>query len=113
MVAISGMEIWKSESSSSRKASNSSSERSISSIRSTGGVASSLSMASSSGRRSRNSELKISRSAARRSSPSHQPDVEKLAGIVPLVDGMRQVDALVALEAGQPRAKDLGHDLGR
>src|SRR5436309_787725 len=44
---------------------------------------------------------------------AHQPDVEKLAGIVPLVDGMRQVDALVALEADQPRAKDLGHDLGR
>ena len=26
---------------------------------------------------------------------------------------MRQVDAFVALEADQPRAKDLGHDLGR
>jgi hypothetical protein len=52
-VPISGIVIWKSESTSSRNASNSSSARSISSIRSTTG--SSLSIASSSGRRMRNS----------------------------------------------------------
>ena len=53
MVPISGIVTWKSESSSSRKASNSSSARSTSSISSTGGTWSSLSIASSSGRRSR------------------------------------------------------------
>ena len=41
-----------------------------------------------------------------------QADVEKLAGIVPLVDRVGQVDALVALEADEARAQDVGHHLG-
>ena len=60
IVPSSGIVIWKSESTSSRNASNSSSARSISSIRSTTG--SSVSIASSSGRRIRNSGPKSSSS---------------------------------------------------
>ena len=56
-VPSSGMETWKSDSSSSRKASNSSSARSISSISSTGGLA--RLMAASSGRSSRYFSEKI------------------------------------------------------
>ena len=37
----------------------------------------------------------------------------QLPRVVPLVDRVREVDALVALEADQPRAQHLGHDLGR
>src|SRR5437667_5465142 len=39
--------------------------------------------------------------------------MQQLPRIVPLVDRVREVDALVALEADQPRAQHLGHDLGR
>ena len=60
IVPSSGIVIWKSESTSSRNASNSSSARSISSISSTTG--SSLSIASSSGRRIRYSGPKSSSS---------------------------------------------------
>ena len=93
--------IWKSESTSSRKASNSSSARSISSIRSTTG--SSVSIASSSGRRIRNSGPKSS--SSRDGSLLRGADVEQLARVVPLVDGVRDVEALVALQADQPRAR--------
>src|SRR5207247_2920100 len=44
---------------------------------------------------------------------AHQPDVQQLARVVPLVDGVREVDPLVALEADEPRAQHLGHHLGR
>ena len=44
---------------------------------------------------------------------AHEPDVQELARIVPLVDGVRQVDSFVALEPDQPRAQHIGHDLGR
>ena len=41
------------------------------------------------------------------------PQVQQLAGVVPLVDGLGHVDALVALQAQQlaagPRREDLGH----
>ena len=57
MVPSSGIETWKSDSSSSRNASNSSSARSISSISSTGGVA--RRMAASRGRSSRYFSEKI------------------------------------------------------
>src|SRR5258708_653942 len=42
---------------------------------------------------------------------THQPDVQELPRIIPLVDRMRQVDAFVALEADEPRAQHVGHDL--
>jgi hypothetical protein len=42
-----------------------------------------------------------------------RPEVEELAGVVPLVDGLGGVDALVALEpeefAARPPGQDLGH----
>src|SRR3954449_13153089 len=53
MVPISGIVTWKSDSSSSRNASNSSSARSISSIRRTGGGSSALSIPSGNGGRPR------------------------------------------------------------
>src|SRR2546425_5620008 len=39
--------------------------------------------------------------------------MQQLPRIVPLVDRVREVDALVALEADQARAQHLGHDFGR
>ena len=39
-------------------------------------------------------------------------DVEQLPGVVPVVEGVRDVDALVALEADQAGAEDVGHHLG-
>ena len=109
IVPISGIVIWKSESTSSRKASNSSSARSISSISST--TCSGLSTASSSGRPDQ--ELGPEQLLL-----AHRPflrgaDVQELARVVPLVDGVRDVEALVALEADQPRAEHAGERLGR
>ncbi len=40
------------------------------------------------------------------------PQVQELAGVVPLVDGLGDVDALVALEADQLAAGPAGQDLG-
>jgi hypothetical protein len=42
-----------------------------------------------------------------------QPDAQELAGIVPLVEGLGGVDALVALEADQRRVEHRGERLGR
>ena len=67
MVPSSGIETWKSDSSSSKNASNSSSARSISSISSTGGVARRI--AASSGRSSRYFSEKIWSSMASALSP--------------------------------------------
>ena len=44
---------------------------------------------------------------------AEEPDVEQLAGVVPLVGRVCEVDALVALEADQAGAEHVGHDLGR
>ena len=41
-----------------------------------------------------------------------QPDLEHLARVVPLVDGGVDVEALVALEADEPRAEGRREDLG-
>src|SRR6202035_3523154 len=38
---------------------------------------------------------------------------QKLPRVVPLIDGVSQVDALVALEADQPRAQHVSHHLCR
>ena len=102
IVPSSGIVIWKSESTSSRNASNSSSARSISSMRSTTG--SSESIASSSGRRIRNSGPKSS--SSRDGALLRGADVQELARVVPLVDGVRDVEPLVALQPDQSRAED-------
>src|SRR5487761_346877 len=44
---------------------------------------------------------------------AQQADVQKLARIIPFVDGVGEVDALVALQADQAGAQHIGHDLGR
>src|SRR5450759_957327 len=44
---------------------------------------------------------------------AQKADVEQLARIVPLIDRVRQVDALVALEADEAGTQHVGHDLGR
>jgi hypothetical protein len=41
-----------------------------------------------------------------------RPDVEELAGVVPLVERLVDVYALVALEAYEGRIEDTGEDLG-
>ena len=100
MVPSSGIETWKSDSSSSRNASNSSSARSISSISSTGGL--SRRIAASSGRSSRYFSEKIwsSISSAFRRRDGAWID-EQLALVVPLVERGRLVEPLVALQADQ------------
>ena len=108
MVPSSGIDTWKSESTSSRSASVSISTRSTSSISSTTG--SSARIASSSGRVSRNGSEKMSASTT-----SHDGlvltvglDPQQLLLVVPLVERLGLVEALVALEpdqagAGAPR----------
>ena len=111
IVPSSGIVIAKSARNSSRNASNSSSARSISSISSTAGPPS-CSSASSSGRRSRNSRPE---QLARRRARLGGADREQLALVVPVVDRVVEVDALVALQAdqlgarrGRQRARHLG-----
>src|SRR5262249_33048024 len=41
-----------------------------------------------------------------------QPDLQHLTRVVPLVDGVVDVEALIALEPDQPRAEDVGEHLG-
>ena len=41
-----------------------------------------------------------------------QPDVKHLAGVVPIVDGVMDIQPLVALEADQCRAEQVRHRLG-
>ena len=111
-----------SASSSSRNASNSSSARSISSMSSTGGGPSAgVYSGRSSGRRTRNRSSYSSPSrasapvAAARPGGLGRPQVQQLAGVVPLVKRLGGVDALVALEADQPAAGPGGQrpgDLG-
>ena len=109
IVPISGIVIWKSESTSSRNASNSSSARSISSISKT----------TFSGRLDRleqrppDEELRPEQLLLRHRAFLCRADVEQLARVVPLVDGVRDVEALVALKPDQPRAEDARECLGR
>ena len=112
MVPISGMVIWKSDSSSSRKASNSSSARSISSMSST--ARSPARTASSSGRSSRNfGPNSLSTASSSSSCRSDSARIcEHLPGVVPLVERLVGVDALVALQPDQPPAEHRGEDLG-
>ena len=73
-------------------------------------------MASSSGRVSRNSSEKMSSSIssqrARRLAPLGL-DAQQLLLVVPLVERLGLVEALVALEADEPGAGHLGHRLGQ
>ena len=108
MVPSSGIVTWKSTSTSSRKASNASSVRSSSSISSTGGAGRSGSSACSSGRLIRKRSEKMScssRVAVELACGFGQPDRDHLRGVVPLVDGGGDVEALVALQPDQPAAR--------
>ena len=101
MTPGSGIEIWKSERTSSSIASNSWSVLSISSISRT--TASSALIASSRGRSRRNSSPKMSPRVA-----SHEAltvaarfglDPEQLLAVVPLIERLRLIESLVALQA--------------
>jgi hypothetical protein len=41
-----------------------------------------------------------------------RPDVQHLTGVIPLVEGLVGVDALVTLQPDQPPAENRRHDLG-
>ena len=101
IVPSSGIVTAKSDRNSSRNASNSSSARSISSISSTTGRSPSASSASSSGRRSRNRSENSSPSST---PPSAARSASSCRGVVPVVDGVVQVDPLVALQPDQASA---------
>ena len=107
----SGIVIWKSDSSSSSIASNSWSVLSISSISSTTGCSEAIAV--SSGRASRNSSPKMS------SWTSSQPvsvglglDPQQLLAVVPLVQRLGLVEALVALQPHELAAEVGGERLG-
>ena len=73
-------------------------------------------MASSSGRVSRNSSEKMSSSIVGPVVPSRLAlglDAQQLLLVVPLVERLGLVEALVALQADQPGAGHLGHRLGQ
>ena len=108
-VPISGIVIWKSESTSSRNASNSSSARSISSIRRTT-FSCRLDRLE---QRPPDEELRPEQLLLGHRAFLRRADVEQLARVVPLVDGVRDVEALVALEPDQPRAEDARQRLRR
>jgi hypothetical protein len=108
IVPISGMVIWKSERTSSRKASNSSSARSISSMsRTTGPVGVDRVEQRAADEELGAEELLLVHRALLRGA-----DVQELAGVVPLVDGVRDVQALVALQADQAGARGPRERLG-
>src|SRR6202050_3709403 len=103
-VPISGMVIWKSASTSSRKASNASSVRSISSISSTGAPAASPSSACNSGRLIKKRSETTSgpdRAAILPAAGLGAADRDHLRGVIPLVDGGRHIEALVTLQADE------------
>ena len=107
IVPISGTVTWKSDRISSRYASNSSSARSISSMSRTGAIA--VGRLERLEQRPADQEVgpedvvrgRVLGLAAR----LEQPDLEHLARVVPLVDGRVDVEALVALEPDQRRAR--------
>ena len=115
IVPSSGIETWYSERISSISASVSSSTRSTSSMSSTTGSVAEI--ASSSGRVSRNSSAKMSSSRWCHSSApvalgSAGLDAQQLLAVVPLVEGLRLVESLVALQSDEPRADRVGDRLG-
>ena len=111
MVPSSGTLTWKSDSSSSRKASNSSSALSISSISSTtrrGAV-----MARSSGRSSRYSREKTCLRDLLPARPccAIRLDAQELLLVVPLVERLGLVEPFVALQADEVGVQHLGQHL--
>ena len=94
-------------------ASNSASARSISSSSSTAGRGPGCSIACSSGRRSRYSAPNRSVLASVDVARLGQPDAQQLARVVPLVERLAGVDALVALQPVQRRVQHAGQRLGR
>ena len=113
IVPSSGIDTWKSDSTSSSSASVSISTRSTSSMRSTTG--SSERIASSNGRVRRNGSLKMSDSTSAQLGLVLAVDLDpqELLLVVPLVERLGLVEALVALEPDQPRAGDGGDRLGQ
>ena len=113
IVPISGIVIWKSESSSSRKLSNSSSARSISSISRTGTP---LVLLDGLQQRPRHQELAAVEVALHlgpsRAAGLQHAEVEDLPGVGPLVDRVVDVQPLVALEPDQPRAEQARQHFG-
>ena len=108
-VPSSGIETWKSDSSSSRNASNSSSARSISSISSTGGL--SRRIAASNGRSSRYFSEKIWSSIVS-GVAAMRLDREQLPLVVPLIERGGLVQPLIALQADQLGRMHGGERLG-
>jgi len=94
------MVTWKSASTSSRNASKASSVRSSSSISSTGAPATSGSSACSSGRLIRNFREHVVRQplAVDPALGLGEPYRDHLGGVVPFIDGRRDIEALVALQ---------------
>ena len=107
-VPNSGIVTWKSESSSSRNASNSSSARSISSMSSTGGtrhrVLDRLQQRPPLQELAPKSSCSVS-AGFDRVTRLQSADVEQLTRVVPVVEGVCDVDALVALEPDQTVAE--------
>ena len=110
-VPSSGMLIWKSDRTSSRNASNSSSARSISSMSST--ARSPCLTASSSGRSSRNfgPNSWSTDCSSVGLGLRQRPDLQHLPGVVPLVQRLAGADALVALQPDELAAEDRREDL--
>ena len=114
-VPNSGIVTWKSERISRRYASNASSARSSSSIRSTGAPATSGSSACNSGRLIRKRSAKMSRRqlvAVGIAGGFRKPDRDHLRGAVPFIDRGGNVEALVALQADQLAPKRRRQHLG-
>ena len=99
-VPSSGMETWKSDRTSSSSASVSTSSRSTSSISSSTG--SGARIAASSGRSSRKSSVKMFASVSSQECPVVRLDAQQLLLVVPLIQRLGLVKALVALQPQQP-----------
>ena len=106
----SGIEIWKSERTSSSIASNSWSVLSISSISSTTGCSEAIALIS--GRASRNSSPKMSSWTAPAGAVGLGLDAQQLLAVVPLVQRLGLVEPLVALQAHELAAEIAGQRLG-
>ena len=108
IVPISGIVIWKSESTSSRNASNSSSARSISSISSTTGIV----RVDRLEQRAPDQEALAEELLLRDRALLRGAQVQQLPRVVPLVHGVRDVEALVALQPDQARVRRARERLG-
>ncbi len=115
-VPSSGIVTWNSASSSSRYPSNSSSARSISSISRTAGRVRAGSIACSSGRLIRKASLYSSRRApvaVQLARGLEDAQLDELPGVIPLVDRVRDVEPLVALQPDEVGLERRGHCAGQ